>query len=147
VRHLRPDLGKFDAGYVAHPSFVEEDELRDMKGPLSIAAAETDSIFPAEKRHRTEEVLKEMVAQGGEGYQIKCVLSFPCFYLFSTSFIIAFLSITSYLPLLPFSLSNFRFTSSPSLPCYDRDPCVSTHTQLLLPLIPICWYQCPSTKN
>lgn len=28
-----------DAGYVAHPSFVESDELSAIKGPLSIAAA------------------------------------------------------------------------------------------------------------
>ena len=67
IRHNRPDQGKADAGYCAHPSFVEEDELKDMKAPLSIAAAETDVIFPAEKRHRTEEVLKEM----GIAYQIK----------------------------------------------------------------------------
>ncbi|KAI0405153.1 dienelactone hydrolase [Xylaria palmicola] len=53
-------------GYVAHPSFVEEDELRGFKGPLSIAAAETDTIFPNEKRHRSEEILKE----GGRPYQI-----------------------------------------------------------------------------
>lgn len=37
VRHLRP--GEIDAGYVAHPSFVEADEVRAMTGPLSIAAA------------------------------------------------------------------------------------------------------------
>ncbi|KAI1429712.1 dienelactone hydrolase [Xylaria sp. FL1777] len=55
-----------DVGYFAHPSFVEEDELRLFKGPLSIAAAETDTIFPTEKRHRTEEILKE----GGHPYQI-----------------------------------------------------------------------------
>jgi len=53
-------------GYVAHPSFVEEDELRGFKGPFAISAAETDAIFPAEKRHRSEEILKE----GGQPYQI-----------------------------------------------------------------------------
>ena len=67
VRHLRPDLGKLDAGYCAHPSFVEDEELKDMKGPLSIAAAETDLIFPNEKRHHTEDVLKELKLP----YQIK----------------------------------------------------------------------------
>jgi dienelactone hydrolase len=77
VRHLRPDAGKIDIGYTAHPSFVEEAELIDMKGPLAISAAETDQMwvsfwrgilvteadkhsFPAEKRHRTEEILKEL---------------------------------------------------------------------------------------
>ncbi len=51
---------------MAHPSFVDEDELRGFKGPFAISAAETDSIFPAEKRHRSEEILKE----GGHPYQI-----------------------------------------------------------------------------
>jgi dienelactone hydrolase len=37
-----------------------------MKGPLAIAAAETDHIFPAAKRHETEVILKEL----GLPYQI-----------------------------------------------------------------------------
>ncbi|KAK0120461.1 hypothetical protein ONS96_010675 [Cadophora gregata f. sp. sojae] len=44
-------------GYVAHPSFVEEKELLAITGPFSIAAAQTDEIFPTEKRHRSEELL------------------------------------------------------------------------------------------
>ena len=35
-------------------------------GPLSIAAAETDSIFPAEKRHKSEVILQKT----GHPYQI-----------------------------------------------------------------------------
>ncbi|KAK8044037.1 Hydrolase [Apiospora rasikravindrae] len=62
ARHY-PDIS---VGYFAHPSFVDEEELAGFKGPLSIAAAETDEIFPAEKRHRSEEILKE----GGLPYQI-----------------------------------------------------------------------------
>jgi dienelactone hydrolase len=46
-----------DVGYVAHPSLVEESELAAIQGPLSIAAAATDQIFPAEKRHKSEEIL------------------------------------------------------------------------------------------
>ncbi|KAI9736583.1 MAG: hypothetical protein M1818_006094 [Claussenomyces sp. TS43310] len=46
-------------GYVAHPSFVEEAEVAKIEGPLSIAAAETDEIFPSEKRHKSEVVLKD----------------------------------------------------------------------------------------
>ncbi|KAH7132737.1 hypothetical protein EDB81DRAFT_659972, partial [Dactylonectria macrodidyma] len=46
-----------DAGYLAHPSFVDVDELAAINGPISIAAAETDHIFPAEKRHETEEII------------------------------------------------------------------------------------------
>jgi len=49
-----------DVGAMAHPSFVEADEIKAMVGPLSIAAAETDQIFPAEKRRETEDLLKEM---------------------------------------------------------------------------------------
>jgi dienelactone hydrolase len=52
--------GSLDAGFTAHPSFVEIDELKGIRGPLSIAAAETDMIFPAEKRRETEDILKEM---------------------------------------------------------------------------------------
>lgn len=37
VRYLKP--GVIDAGYVAHPSWVESEELSQIKGPLSIAAA------------------------------------------------------------------------------------------------------------
>lgn len=40
-------------------SFVTEEELRDIKGPLSISAAETDEIFTTELRHKSEHILKE----------------------------------------------------------------------------------------
>jgi len=39
IRWLKEGEGKIDAGFVAHPSFVDAQELRDIKGPLSIAAA------------------------------------------------------------------------------------------------------------
>lgn len=68
VRHMTttaPFTG-IDVGFIAHPSFVDEEELAAINGPLSIAAAETDSIFPAEKRHKSEEILKEK----GLPYQI-----------------------------------------------------------------------------
>lgn len=73
---------------MAHPSFVEAEELEAIKGPLSIAAAgeshypemnirlslatntygliEIDSIFPAPKRHESEEILAKI----GQPYQI-----------------------------------------------------------------------------
>ena len=35
--------GKLDAGFTAHPSFVEAEEVRGIEGPLSIAAAGTYS--------------------------------------------------------------------------------------------------------
>ncbi|EME85215.1 uncharacterized protein MYCFIDRAFT_61202 [Pseudocercospora fijiensis CIRAD86] len=49
-----------DVGYMAHPSFVDADEVKALTGPLSIAAAETDQIFPAEKRRETEDILRGM---------------------------------------------------------------------------------------
>jgi len=52
--------GQIDAGFVAHPSFVDDEEVKGMEGPFSIAAAETDHIFPTEKRHHTEELLSKM---------------------------------------------------------------------------------------
>lgn len=64
VRFLKP--GVVDVGYSAHPSFVTEDELKAIKGPYAIAAAETDTIFTVEQRHRSEEILKEVA----QPYQI-----------------------------------------------------------------------------
>jgi dienelactone hydrolase len=64
-------------------SFVEEDELRAISGPLSIAAAETDAIFPAEKRYKSETILTETkqpyqinLYSGVEhGFSVRCDLS------------------------------------------------------------------------
>ena len=63
VRHYKDGI---KAGYLAHPSFVTEDELAAITGPLAISAAETDAIFPAEKRHQSEEILKAT----GQPYQV-----------------------------------------------------------------------------
>ncbi|KAI7557383.1 hypothetical protein KC343_g16469 [Hortaea werneckii] len=49
-----------DVGCMAHPSFVDAEELKAMVAPLSIAAAETDAIYPAEKRRESEDILKDM---------------------------------------------------------------------------------------
>jgi dienelactone hydrolase len=62
-RHYKDGI---QVGFVAHPSFVEEEELESITGPLSIAAAETDTIFTTEKRHRSEEILQKR----GLPYQI-----------------------------------------------------------------------------
>ena len=63
VRHFSDGIA---AGFIAHPSFVEEEELAAVSGPLSIAAAEVDPIFPAENRHRSEDLLRST----GNPYQI-----------------------------------------------------------------------------
>jgi dienelactone hydrolase len=48
---------EINVGFLAHPSFVSPEELTSITGPISIAAAEFDNIFPTEKRHETEELL------------------------------------------------------------------------------------------
>lgn len=64
IRFLKP--GSIDAGYSAHPSFVDDEELKAIKGPYAISAAETDFIFTTELRHKTEGLLKDI----GQPYQI-----------------------------------------------------------------------------
>ncbi|KAJ5597357.1 hypothetical protein N7537_007441 [Penicillium hordei] len=54
-RNLKP--GQIDVGYTAHPSFITSEELSAVKGPFSISAAETDSIFTTQLRHESEEIL------------------------------------------------------------------------------------------
>ncbi|KAL7941897.1 dienelactone hydrolase [Trichoderma barbatum] len=63
LRHFKSGI---DVAFIAHPSFVEEDELAALSGPLSIAAAETDSIFPASMRHKSEQIL----IKTGQPFQI-----------------------------------------------------------------------------
>lgn len=48
VRNLKE--GRLDVGFVGHPSFVDADELKAIKGPLSVAAARKslDCPFPSE---------------------------------------------------------------------------------------------------
>jgi dienelactone hydrolase len=55
-----------DVGAMAHPSFVDADEIRAIERPLTIAAAEIDHVFSEDKRHETERILKE----GKKIYQI-----------------------------------------------------------------------------
>jgi dienelactone hydrolase len=79
VRFLAKGKG-IDVGFLAHPSFVDEDELKAIEGPLSIAAAETDQIFPAEKRHKSEIILVEtkqpyqinLYSGVSHGFSVRC---------------------------------------------------------------------------
>lgn len=64
VRDLKD--GVLDVGYIAHPSFVTVEELSAITGPLSIAAAETDTIFTPELRHESEKILAKL----GVPYQL-----------------------------------------------------------------------------
>ncbi|KAK4500884.1 hypothetical protein PRZ48_009076 [Zasmidium cellare] len=58
ARFSAPGKG-IDVAAFAHPSFVDADEVKAMVAPLAIAAAETDHIFPPEKRRETEDILRE----------------------------------------------------------------------------------------
>jgi len=62
--------GVLDAGYTAHPSFMSEEELAGIESPFSISAAETDAIFPTEKRHKSEEILLKLSTEKDIPYQI-----------------------------------------------------------------------------
>jgi dienelactone hydrolase len=74
-----------DVGCMAHPSFVDASELKAMKAPLSIAAAETDQIFPAEKRRESEDILKDMdipyqinlYSDVVHGFAVRCEIKNP----------------------------------------------------------------------
>jgi dienelactone hydrolase len=56
IRHFETGI---DVGFVAHPSFVQEEELSSITRPLSVAAAELDDMFTVEQRHRSEEILRK----------------------------------------------------------------------------------------
>jgi dienelactone hydrolase len=64
ARHFKSGI---NVGYFAHPSFVQEDELASVSGPLSIAASEIDDIFTTERRHRSEEILGKL----GQPWELK----------------------------------------------------------------------------
>lgn len=54
------------AGFTAHPSLLEDAEIQAITGPVSIAAAETDSMLSPSRRHAIEGLLQET----GEAYSI-----------------------------------------------------------------------------
>ncbi|TVY77725.1 Hydrolase tropI [Fusarium oxysporum f. sp. cubense] len=56
IRHYKDGI---NVGFIAHPSFVELEELSAITGPLSIAAAELDDLFTVEKRHESEGILSK----------------------------------------------------------------------------------------
>ncbi|KAL5583881.1 hypothetical protein FOVSG1_015232 [Fusarium oxysporum f. sp. vasinfectum] len=58
VRFL--DDANINVGFIAHPSFIEKAELEAIKAPLSVAAAETDILFPPDKRKESEGILSKI---------------------------------------------------------------------------------------
>lgn len=51
-----------DVGAIAHPTLVTVEALERIKKPLIISAAETDTVFTAELRAKTEEALSNIEA-------------------------------------------------------------------------------------
>ncbi|KAJ3535623.1 hypothetical protein NM208_g7058 [Fusarium decemcellulare] len=64
-RFLREGRGA-DIGFAAHPSFLQDDEVLDISGPASIAAAEIDTLFEPARRFEVEGMLN----QTAQPYQI-----------------------------------------------------------------------------
>ncbi|UPL02091.1 hypothetical protein LCI18_013025 [Fusarium solani-melongenae] len=72
-----------DAAFIAHPVMISKEELENVKGPLAIAAAEIDTIFPASERHQSEETLKKLgtpfqinlYSGVHHGFAVRCDLS------------------------------------------------------------------------
>ena len=54
--------GPLRVGYICTPSLIEVEELNRVEAPLSIAAAENDSVFPQEKRVETECILRDKLS-------------------------------------------------------------------------------------
>lgn len=59
--------GYLDSAAIAHPSFVSIEEVKAIKKPIIISAAETDPIFTPELRHQSEDELAKL---NGVRYQV-----------------------------------------------------------------------------
>ncbi|OOF96879.1 hypothetical protein ASPCADRAFT_206998 [Aspergillus carbonarius ITEM 5010] len=80
-RYLK--AGKLDAGFIAHPTMVQADEVEGIEGPLSIAAAITDAVFTTANRHESEEIIRRLgmpfqinlFSDVEHGFAVRCDLS------------------------------------------------------------------------
>ncbi|CAK7894046.1 hypothetical protein CAAN1_02S02036 [[Candida] anglica] len=88
AKYLVQLIGKnplFDAGAIAHPSFVTIEDIKAITKPILISAAETDPIFPVELRRQTEDALIEgknryqidLFSHCSHGFAIKGDISIP----------------------------------------------------------------------
>jgi dienelactone hydrolase len=74
---------RVSVGFIAHPADIQEEELQGVKRPLAMAAAETDYVFPANLRHKSEETLKKagvdyqinLYSGVNHGFAVRCDLS------------------------------------------------------------------------
>ncbi|KAI0133022.1 dienelactone hydrolase [Xylariales sp. AK1849] len=58
ARYLKP--GIFDAGFIAHPTHIDAEDILGIKRPLSVAAGALDDHFNSQKRHEMESMLKRL---------------------------------------------------------------------------------------
>ncbi|KAJ4983631.1 dienelactone hydrolase [Stagonosporopsis vannaccii] len=73
---------RVSAAFIAHPANILEEELAAVKGPLALAAAETDYVFPTHLRHESEETLKKtgfpfqitLYSGVNHGFAVRCDL-------------------------------------------------------------------------
>lgn len=84
-RWLREDEGLVDAGFIAHPSFMLDEDLMGVVGGLSIAAGTDDPLFNTTQVARAEEILAErnstfqvnLYALAQHGFAVKVNASMP----------------------------------------------------------------------
>ncbi|KAJ5239234.1 hypothetical protein N7468_003853 [Penicillium chermesinum] len=77
--------GQIHVGYHAHPSGFDFADVSEIKGPLSIAAAEIDPVYTPEIRHGTEDILIRtgqpwqinLFSGVSHGFAVRCDLSDP----------------------------------------------------------------------
>ncbi|KAI5306866.1 hypothetical protein KEM56_006693 [Ascosphaera pollenicola] len=56
-RFLADPENGFQAGYFVHPGNLTDEEVENVKGPLSIAAAQHDPLFPLERLREVHDIL------------------------------------------------------------------------------------------
>ncbi|KAI8935702.1 hypothetical protein NX059_007223 [Plenodomus lindquistii] len=77
--------GSVDAGFIAHPSFLTEEEIAGVKGGLSIAAGTLDASFNSTAKGRAESILNQnnvtfqsnLYAQAPHGFAVRVNQSIP----------------------------------------------------------------------
>jgi len=85
VMNALKSSGFISAGAFAHPTALADEDFQDLEKPLLLSCAETDMSFPAEKRHRAEQLLVEggkkylfQLFQGvSHGFAVRCDLEDP----------------------------------------------------------------------
>ncbi|KAF2277893.1 alpha/beta-hydrolase, partial [Westerdykella ornata] len=83
-RHMAEGKG-IDVGFIAHPSGLEDGEIKAIAGPISVAAGQLDGTFNAAARRNAEDILTGMNAvfqtvlysQAPHGFAVRVNMSAP----------------------------------------------------------------------